>query len=363
MANDDEHTLPECESENKAVTIYDVARCARVSVATVSRALNGSGYVSAGARARIEHAVRRLGYRPNPLAQALSGQRSSVWGLLAPELDDPYWSEVAELVDNFCLQNGMGLVVGASHWDAAEELHAARLIARYRPDGIILCTPVSYATIEFLQGEGISVVLRGNCAGKPGLAEDHLGVDQVVSDEPQAVYLLTRHLLGQGHRRIVFVGYGERYGVLQPRYSGYCKALQEEGLEPQFLPWKSTIDSERALQVLSALMAEPHPPTAFLAASEYMAIHTWDWLEACGIHIPEQASLVGYGNSTFSRLIRSGLTTIDDNSSSQTEQAIAMLRERIEGRAPREPRRQIVPVSLVVRGSTGPVPRAPTEQR
>jgi LacI family transcriptional regulator len=337
---------PNSESE-RAVTIYDVARRAGVSVATVSRALNQSGFVKASTRQRILEAVSELGYVPNPLAKRLSGSQSGVWGLVVPELDDPYWSEVAQTIERSCREVGIVLLMVASHWSAQEESQAVRIVMRHRVDGVIFCVPSVLESVRTLRRHNIPVVVRGNCA--EGAVEE---VDQVMGDDYQGGYLATRHLLELGHRRITFIGLPERFGKVQPRYAGYQAALAEEGLTPHVCRWMNTTQQAQALAELAAILEDRAAPTAFVAASDYMAIRAWDLLEWCKRRVPDDISIVGHGNARYSRLIRCGLTTIEHGKEQQTQMVIRMLMERIAQTYTDVPRRELIPTTLIVRGST-----------
>jgi LacI family transcriptional regulator len=320
-----------------------------VSIATASRALNRSGYVSAEARERITQAVRELDYVPSPLAQGLSGQSTGVWGLIVPELDDPYWSEIAGVVEGQTRAQGAGLIMAASHWDTAQEDEAIRMIARYRPDGVILCAPANCSSIAVLHRQRIPVVVRGNCADGRALQ-----VDQVLGDERQGGYVATQHLIELGHRRILFLGHAKRSGVVQPRYSGYHQALIECELQPRSLPWHKRNNKDPFQNALSLALEGENKPTALFASSDYVAIHTWDWLERRGTQVPEDVSLVGYGNSSYGRLMRCGLTTIDESKEVQTDRVVQMLIERIEGERFPSARQHLVSTSLLVRESSQP---------
>lgn len=342
-----EPATPAAPSPERDATIYDVAQRARVSVATVSRALNQSGYVGASTRRRILAAVTELGYEPNPLAQRLSGRCGGVWGLIVPELDDPYWSEVAQATEGLCRAAGISLIMAASHWDLVGEGEALRMVTRYRVDGVILCQPVVFASIEALRRRNIPVVVRSSCTEGPVV-----DTDQVMGDDWQGGYLAARHLLDLGHRRIAFIGLPERFGTTQPRYAGHQAALAEKSLVPSVVRWQNTTHEEQALAELSQLLRGPQAPTAFVAASDYMAIRAWDLIEQCRQRVPEDISLVGHGNARYSRLIRCGLTTIDHGKEQQTEMVVRLLTERILGTHAGAPRREIITPTLVVRGST-----------
>jgi LacI family transcriptional regulator len=334
----------------RTVTLRDVAKRAGVSIATASRALNRSGYASVEARERIAQAVRELGYVPSPLAQGLSGQSSGVLGLIVPELDDPYWSEIAEVVEGQARLHGSGLIMAASHWDTSQEDEAVRMIARYRPDGVIFCAPANCSNIAVLHRQRVPVVVRGNCANGRVLQ-----VDQVLGDERRGGYVATQHLIDLGHRHILFLGHPKRSGAVQPRYSGYHQALTEHGLQPRSLPWNIKRDKDAFPNGLSLALEEENKPTALFAPSDYVAIHVWDWLERYGVRVPEDVSLVGYGDSSYGRLMRCGLTTIDESKEAQTDWAMRLLIERIEGEGETPARQHLVSTSLIVRESSQPL--------
>jgi LacI family transcriptional regulator len=133
---------------------------------------------------------------------------------------------------------------------------------------------------------------------------------------------------------------------------GYREALEERGLPLCDFAFQTTPEKDGLTRELGAAVEADDRPTAFFAASDYVAIHFWDWLEKRGLRVPEDIALVGYGNSRFGRLVRCGLTTVDESKEAQNERAVEMLVERIDDEGPDRPRRQLVSTSLVARGSS-----------
>ena len=203
--------------------IYDVARAARVSVATVSAVVNGSAYVSPPLKSRVESAIRRLGYQPNLLARSLARQQSHMLGMIVPDIANPFWPEVVRGAEDRAHKAGYTLLLANTDDDPRKEEMYLELFIAKRVDGILLTTSPhapSASVVERLEASRTPIVQVTRLVS--GLA-----ADSVVLDDRDAGYECTSHLLRLGYKRVgMIAGLG---GVTpsERRLQGYRKALRD----------------------------------------------------------------------------------------------------------------------------------------
>src|SRR5437762_8605341 len=182
--------------------IYDVARAARVSVATVSAAVNGSAYVSPALKGRVERAVTKLGYQPNLVARSLATQQSRTLGMIVPDIANPFFPEVVRGAEDAAHAAGYTLLIASSDNDLRKEEVYLRLFLAKRVDGVILTKAPGRMPPDLQRAfakAGVPVVLLARAV--PGFV-----TDAVEMDDKGAAYQGVTHLLRLGYRRVGFIG-------------------------------------------------------------------------------------------------------------------------------------------------------------
>jgi len=334
------------------VNIEDVAREAGVHRSTVSRALTGSGPVSAENRERVLEAARKLDYHPNTLAGALKSQRRNTWGLLSfwyftPSSLDHYYAKVlGGLLDTagkaehrVLLQNVVG------RFDQSEDCR--RFCHESHLGGLLILAPrTAEAALKDLRRQRIPTVL---VAYRPRDRE----LSFIDLDNVQASRLIVEHLVERGHRRIGFIGGELKLSAnARDRHDGYLAAMEQAGLAVD-----ARLDHNRdftpgfAAQAFEAMWALPKSarPTAIFCATDRMAVAVGDAARAAGVRVPEDLALAGIDDDPISAPAE--LTTVRFPFYEVGAQAGEMLRTLSEGL--REgPLQVLLPPQLIVRGST-----------
>ncbi len=288
-------------------TIEDVAREAGVSIATVSRYLNGrTGEVSARTGRRIQDAVDRLGYVPNLAARSLKTGRSRLIGVLLANIAHPYWSVVLSGVEEACQRANYSVIVSSAGDRADIEDRYLQMFLRQRVDGILLNPALASPEIVALWS-GLSVPVVTIDRTLPGLPFDLVAMDNALGTR-----LAVEHLLALGHRRIGFVSWPT--GTLsnrQERLAGYAGALESAGIavDPTLIRyaaegWSDGVD--RTLDLLDA----PDPPTAILSATSMLNLQILAAIQRRGLRVPGDISVVGYDDSPWDSLLDPPLTTV-----------------------------------------------------
>lgn len=326
-------------------TIKDVARAAGVSVATVSRALNGAENVLPDTRQRILDVARELRYSPSGAARSLITRRTDTVGALLPDLHGEFFSELIRGIDQAARARGLHLLLSSSH-DDADEAAAALRAMNGRVDGLIVMSP--HADDDFLSQNlppTLPAVLLNSGVSKPAqrvFAVDNFG----------GARQMTEHLVRSGRRRIAFLGGPQANFEARERERGY-----RAGLPAAAEPWVLEGDfSESAGERAGAfLLARPaaERPDAIFAANDIMAIGLLGALQAGGVRIPDDIALAGFDDIPVARYVSPALTTMHVPIADLGSQALDALADALDDPQSQSHESTVMPVQLVVRRSCG----------
>lgn len=336
------------------VRLKDIAMVAGVSVMTVSKALRDEPDISAATKARLRKLAEEMGYTPDSNAQSLRNRATRLLGLVISAVTNPLFARLMLGLEEQAHRGGYDLLLAQSLNDPEREEAVVRRLLSRRIDGLFLAPVYRLAPTapiyEELQRRRLPVVLLGQRA--PFCS----GFVNVETDDSAGAYLATRHLLELGHRRIACF-LGPPAPPTQERLEGYRRALREAQLEPDdHLLFKagSTIEEGRA--AAEQLQAEAPQATAVTAFNDMVAIGAASHLLDRGVRIPEDLSVVGYGNILAAEHFRVPLTTIRQPKMRLGLAAMEAMRKLLRGEPVESTR---LGVELAVRRSTGPPPHAP----
>ncbi len=282
------------------VTIYDIAREASVSIATVSRVFNNSERVSAPTRARVEDVAQELGYRPHAMAQSLARRSTNLISAVIPVLTNYFYLEVLRGIQEALLETEFDLLIYCAPTPDDVDGQLARALQRGRSEGLLLLsTPITPDRRRLLQRSRQSVVL---------VDESDAEFDSILVDNVEGAYCATRHLIDAGHRRIAHVTVSPEPFVAQQRRAGYERALAEAGLEPII----SASDlrplgfcEESGYQAATDLLRMPELPDAVFVTTDVQALGVLSALHDAGLSVPEDIAVVGFDDikpSAYARL-------------------------------------------------------------
>ncbi|MFT7721674.1 MAG: LacI family DNA-binding transcriptional regulator [Roseateles sp.] len=326
-------------------TIKDVARAAGVSVATVSRALNGAENVLPDTRQRIVDIARELRYVPSGAARSLITRRTDTVGALLPDLHGEFFSELIRGIDQAARARGLHLLLSSSH-DDADEAAAALRAMNGRVDGLIVMSP--HADDDFLSQHlppALPAVLLNSGVRSPMqrvFAIDNFG----------GAREMTQHLVRSGRRRIAFLGGPASNFEARERERGYRAGLPA-GMPPWLLEGDFSEDAGlRAAATVLALPAAQRPDAVF-AANDMMAIGLLGALQVAGHRVPDDIALAGFDDIPIARYVSPALTTMCVPIAALGEQALDALAQTFEHPSAAAAAATVVPVQLVVRRSCG----------
>jgi DNA-binding LacI/PurR family transcriptional regulator len=310
-----------------APTLKDVALRAGVSVRTVSNVVNDYVYVARETRARVQAAIDELGYRPNLFARNLKLGRSRMLALVVPELDVPYFAELARLIIHEADEAGYTVLI--DHTDGDERRERQLVTEDLRGvnfDGMIV-SPLSL-TAEQLEARRTSapVVLLGERLFAAGV--DHVAIDNV-----RAAREATAHLFSSGRRRIAAIGVQrESSGTAKLRTIGFREAFAAAGAEvdEELLVEVSHYHRENGAAAMTRLLELPEPPDAVFCFSDLLALGALRVVLSRGLSVPDDVAIVGFDDIEDGRYATPTLTTIAPDKPEIARAAVRQLISRIE---------------------------------
>ena len=330
------------------VTIRDVAIKAEVSIATVSRVVNGNRPVQPEIRDRVLKAIEELDYRPNYLARGLRQHTTSMIGLLIPDNSNPFYAEVARAIEDAGFAAGYGVML--CNWDLSEEKLKAYLdiLVSHKVDGVILCNwdLSEEKLITYLD------VLIGNIPVVLANAELLTStIDQVMVDGYQGGYAAGHYLLRLNHRCIGCIDGSSSYTNQSSRMVGFRQALSEKGIEltaENFAFGNGRYES--GYKAMEELYHRRPDLTAVFVFNDLMALGAMNALRSLGKRVPEDLSIIGFDNIFHASTSEPTLTTIAQPIAAIGQECIAQLLERMHLPA-KEPVKSMLPVELIERAS------------
>ncbi len=339
------------------VTIKHVAAEAGVSIATVSRVLNDKGPVNEATRARIRAVAERLRYVPHGAARSLITNQTNAVGVLLPDIYGEFFSEVIRGIDLGSRHSGFHLLVSSSHGDRAE-IEAVLRATRGRVDGLIVMSPDLDA--EMLRAnlpETLPLVLL-NCHGEGS------SFDSIVIDNYGGAIAMVRHLAEFGHRRIALVKGPAGNFDARERLRGYRDAVRTlPGGWVASLELEGDFTEEAGYRAgIRALALRPRP-TAVFAANDAMAIGVLSALRDSGLRVPEDVSLGGFDDIPISRFMAPPLTSVRIPMADLGGHAVTRLMHAIAMKNLHGRRHEVIPTTLVARGSSAALPAEAAGQR
>jgi len=335
-------------------TLRDVAEAAGVHAATASRALNPAtrGLVNAETARRVIKVADSLGYRPNPIARGLKTSKSGTIGLVIPDLTNPLFPPIVRGIEEVLEPAGYsGLIVNTDNDPGREEWQIQHLRSR-QVEGLIVATArVDHPLMEQLHREGVVMVMVNR---RP----DGVDVPSITPDDAAGVEQAVRHLADLGHTRIAHVAGPSNTSTGVARARAFRSAVRDLGLadDPALVTTTSQWNEASGADGLRRLLDDGGEFTAIVAGNDLLALGCYDVFLERGIECPGEMSVVGFNDMPFLDKLRPPLTTVAIPHQQIGAEAARLLLDSIAD--PSRPSRSVLlPLSLVVRGSTAPPAR------
>jgi LacI family transcriptional regulator len=340
-------------TEKKKHTMKDVARLAGVSTSTVSAVINNVVPVSPNRKRQVLEAMSALNYQPDAVARSLKTGRTSVVGVVVPDLMNAFYPEVVLGIEETARKAGYGVLLCDSTEDPKNELSHLTMLSSRRVDGVVLACCSGSMAYTMTTGSRFPIVFVDRLP--------RMGTQFTISsDNLQAGYLATRHLIDLGHKRIAMLAGDLALSTHHERLEGFRKAMQES-----HLPIRGEYMADGGMQIEDGRIACSHffdlaePPTALLASSNRLLFGVLQALDERGIRIPTQVSLIAFDDHVWNRYFNPSLTAISQSSFEMGKRAFELLLRLINGKfdAKSSETQTRLPTELRIRNSTAPPPR------
>jgi DNA-binding LacI/PurR family transcriptional regulator len=322
--------------------LEDVAARVGLSPATVSMVLSNAAGPSSKTRGRVLEAAAQLGYRPDRTASLLARRRTHLVGVML-DVGNAFHAELVEDIHEAAEQLGYDVVL-STVTRTRDERRAIETLVDFRCEALVLLGPdAPDARLTALDHQLPVVVI--------GRRITATGVDVVRSADDEGVGQAIDHLVGLGHRAIAFVD-GGRGPIASDRRRGYREAMRRHGLGDHLRIIPGDHTEAAGMRATRTLLGEGSLPSAVMTSNDRCALGLLDALNRAGVDVPGAVSVVGYDDSTLSRLAHVNLTTVSQDARRQAEHAVAAVVERLDkGRLAH--REVVLTPHLVVRGTTG----------
>jgi LacI family transcriptional regulator len=336
-------------SSSPRVTVYTVADRAGVSVATVSRVLQEPHRVKEATRARVLAVMDDLHYVPHGAARSLAFHRHEAHGLVLPELGGPYYSELLMGYESVAAAAGYSVVLVLA--EGKDDLGAALRRLAGKVDGIVLmgAADVTERTLDALRTQVPVLGLTHN---------DRADLESFATENRSSAEQLTRHLLGHGRRRLVFVGSPELAIDVRERYEGFVAAHDGKAAPAVAADLREGEGRRIADLVLSGAI----DADALVCANDELALAVMHHLIAGGVGVPDEIAVVGWDDIMASRYVRPGLTTVAQPVRDLGARAAARMHDLILG-VDETPQEHTLPTRVVIRQSCGCAAENPAVHR
>lgn len=331
------------------VTIYDIAKVANCSTATVSLALSGNERIRLETRQRILDIADQLGYTPSYIAQSLSKRNTNTLGLIVPNISNPVFSQMVSGIETYANSKGYNVIFGLSDSIREKELFYLDMLQSKRVDGLIILPTFMDMLEEKLNAQDSfksSIVLCGSSGASTGIDISYAKCDNRVGG-----YLAIKHLIDTGRKRIGCIFPISDEQQCHSRRTGYIDALKEYNIEYNKSLVKLCATDDNSIFLATKQLLEKEQPDAIFCLSDYSTISVMRAIYSLGLRIPEDISVIGYDNIPVASYLPTALSTIDTRSMEVGQKAAELLIQKITN--PDTPVQQItLKPELIVREST-----------
>ncbi|MDX2151968.1 MAG: LacI family DNA-binding transcriptional regulator [Bryobacteraceae bacterium] len=330
------------------ITIKDVARRAKVSIATVSHVLSDSGRIGEDTRQRVRKAVAELDYRPSFIARSLKSRRTHTIGMVISDITNPFFPEMVRGAEDAAAARGYLLSIFNTDDRPERERQVFRVLETRRLDGVLLVVALERGPLPHVE--------KMLTSGTPVVCLDRrprgIAADTVMVDNASAVALGIEHLIASGYRRIAYIGGAPSMYIAPDRLRGYRSAMKEAGLPMRAV--HGDFRRESGHRAAMDLLTSPDRPDALFVANLLMAAGALEAAHGLSLHTPEHFGLVTFDSIDLMSGFGPDLTTVVQPSYELGHQGANLLLDRIEGVCKTPPVTLKLPCRLKVGDSSRP---------
>lgn len=326
-------------------TIRDVAKLAGVSIATVSRVLNGKGYVHSKTKLKVQNAVEELQFQPNSVAQGLASKKSGMIACVLPDITNPFFAELARAIEDAAKLEGYTVVICNSDDNKDEERNYIEILKNKYIDGIVIASQtIDKNDVAQLKNGGIPTIM----------------LDRVPEDEDMIVIraqnyngakLAVNHLLDIGCKKVAHI-YGPQTIIpARERLKGFQDSVGNFEWYTEQLLTSGDFEIEGGMSATRELLKKNPDIDGIFAGNDLMAIGAIKVLLSMGIRVPEEVAVVGFDDISISKIIEPELSTVSQPIYEMGREAVNLLVKSMKNEID-IPRNTVFDVKLIKRGST-----------
>ncbi|MEK4721328.1 LacI family DNA-binding transcriptional regulator [Priestia sp. FSL W8-0524] len=329
-------------------TMKDISKKANVSLSTVSAVINQSAYVSPGLTNRVMQAIEELNYKPNAVARSLKKKRTNTVGVIVSNLSNPFYPPLIEGIEDVSFNNNFNVILCNVSNGNKKILTYLELMLEKQVDGLLLANIANSEDLNEVEKTGLKYVLINR--KPPFYDKNFVGVNNPLSSE-----LAVNHLVRQGYKRIAFFGGDLDINTARERKAGFISCMTQTGLDiDPMLIYDGEYSLESGYTNVKKMIEQVEVlPEAICTASDIIAFGVIKGLRDSGICVPEDISVIGNDNNSFSENFLVPLSSIDHSTYDMGKLSMEFLLEMIKEKDETRARQIILTPSLVVRESCG----------
>lgn len=334
----------------KQTTIQDIAKALNITASTVSRALNNHPKIKKTTKDLVWKTANNMHYQPNSIALSLRKGRANTIGMIVPRVNRHFFSNIITGVESILNPAGYNLIICQSDEKYEKEIENVNTLITNRVAGLLISISLSTKTFEHILkaiDNNISVVMFDRTV-------DEINVSKVENDDLSGSYELTKYLIDQGYRKMMWIGGSRAFNTYKNRFTGYQSALKEIGIDAEkFHVFEGNITLEDAYNYMKEFIENNELPEVIFSASDFMAMGAIMAIQEKGLRIPEDIAITGYSNEPFAALINPKLTTIEQFSKEMGKATARLLLDEIElDYEEKTARKTIIKPQIIIREST-----------
>jgi len=288
-----------------SITIYDVAREANVSMATVSRVVNGNPNVKPTTRKKVLDTIERLGYRPNAVARGLASKKTTTVGAIIPDISSSFFSELARGIEDIASMYKYNIILSSSDQNQDKEVHLINTMLEKQVDGIVFMGgQITDEHIQQFNSAHVPVVLAAT-------KDDTKHIPSVNIDYEKAAYEATTDLIERTKEQPALITGGKHVQANGYKYQGYVRALEKAGIElDESYIFENETTYNGGIDAAGEMLEKGKRPKAVFVTTDEMAVGVIHGLQDANIQVPEDVEVFGFNNTRVALMVRPTLTTI-----------------------------------------------------
>lgn len=331
---------------NKPATIKDISRLSGVSIATVSRIINGNGRYSKETEERVMSIIKENNYAPNLLGKGLRTQKTNTIGIVVPDITNEFFAKIVLEVEKNIFKASYAAFVCNTNENPEMEKRYISVLGLQRVSGLIYISGDTRLKYEGLENVPAVYIDRW-----PSTTRNDIVF--IESDNFEGGRIATKELLQEGCKRILFLTDNRRTSAQQSRFEGYFRAHRDFGIVPDesFIVGLSEISFESAYNAICRMYDNNVKFDGIFASTDWLAMGAQVAVESRGIKVPEEVKIVGFDNISISKYCKTPITTVNQDTTRMGELAVDILLKLIEGKDI-DKKYHVLPVELIKRSTT-----------